>query len=123
MLLSDSVSDAVVEATQSQSPVRVMTYLANGVEVSKRLQNESTQENVSIQEPRKSVPYSIISATDSKILLDMLNKSSGLEGNSLVESKLQGNDWQSSILGLLISWGQKLETRFELIIFCRNSGR
>lgn len=93
MLLSDSVSDAVVEATQSQSPVRVMTYLANGVEVSKRLQNESTQENVSIQEPRKSVPYSIISATDSKILLDMLNKTSGLEGDSLVESKLQGNDW------------------------------
>lgn len=93
MLISDSFSDAVVEATQSYSPVRVMTYLANGIEVSKRVQNESTQENVSIQELRQSVPYSIISATDSKLLLDMLNKASGLEGDLVDESKLKGNDW------------------------------
>lgn len=93
MLLSDSVSDAVVEATQSQSPVRVMTYLANGIEVSKPVQSGKVQEGASIQELRKSVPYSIISATDSKMLLNMLNKTSGLEGGSVDKAKFEGNDW------------------------------
>jgi putative ABC transport system permease protein len=93
MLLSDSVSDSVMEATQSQSPVRVMTYLANGIEISKRVQRENVQQDVSIQEPRQSVPYSIISATDSKMLLAMLNKTSNLDRDKVDESKLQGNDW------------------------------
>jgi putative ABC transport system permease protein len=93
MLLGDSISDAIIRTTQDQSPVRVMTYLANGIEVSKRMESANTNEDASTQELRQSVPYSIISATDSKLLLDMLRKTSGWDNSTVEESKFQGNDW------------------------------
>jgi ABC-type antimicrobial peptide transport system permease subunit len=91
MLLGDELADAVISKTQEHSPVRVMTYLANGIEISKRPDDKNSIP--SSEGLRESVPYSIISATDSKLLIEMLRKSPGFDGVLLDDSKFQGNDW------------------------------
>ncbi|MCU0712906.1 MAG: FtsX-like permease family protein [Pirellula sp.] len=106
MLLGDTLSDAVVSATRVHAPVRVMTYLANGVEISQRgktqlgqpQQTESDRAepndaSAPKSDVRQSVPYSIISATESKLLLEMLKKSSGFDSGTLSESSYEGNSW------------------------------
>ncbi|MFN7841918.1 MAG: FtsX-like permease family protein [Pirellula sp.] len=91
MLLGDEVADAVISETREYSPVRVMTYLANGIEISK--QTDDKNSIASSDGLRNSVPYSIISATDSKLLIEMLRKSPGFDVGLLDDSKFQGNDW------------------------------
>ncbi len=91
MLLGDVLFDAVLAKTDKYSPVRVLTYLANGIEVSQH--TDRKEEDPKTTAVRQSVPYSIISATESKLMIDLLKKSLGADNNALDESRFQGSDW------------------------------
>lgn len=91
MLLGDVLFDSVLAKTDKFAPVRVLTYLANGIEVSQRADRK--QEDSNTEAVRQSVPYSIISATDPKLMIELLKKSIGADNKGVEESRFQGNDW------------------------------
>ena len=81
MLIGKEFSDQIVNATGANNPRSVLTYLANGVQLTKEGQSVG-----------RNVPYSTISAVDWPVLSDMLSKGRDTS-EPVVAPKPSRSDW------------------------------